>query len=109
MFDTRWVAVPVDASLPWDAHLPPPLECGEEGWEIDPGWADLADLDWNAAAEDAAEYREPGKAEHCQPGGLWAVPGVAAAGDSDGDGDSHGDGGSGAGGSGAGGLSRAGA
>src|SRR3954469_25773533 len=96
MFDTRWVAVPVDASLPWDAHLPPPLECGEEGWESDPGWADLADLDWNAAAEDAAEFREPGEAECCEPGALWAVPGVAG----DGDGD---------GGSGAGGLSRAGA
>ena len=75
------MAAPVEPSLPWDAHLPPPWE-EPAGWvDDDPGWADLADLDWNAAAEDAAEY--------CEPGASWAVPGVAA-------GDAAGDGGSGA-------------
>ncbi len=50
------MAVPVEPSPPWDAHLPPPLEYrGEEqGWDDD-GWASLADLDWNAALEDATE------------------------------------------------------
>jgi hypothetical protein len=73
MFDTGWVAAPVEPSLPWDAYLPPPLECGgEQGWDDDPGWATLADLDWNAALEDTAEDA----AEDCGPGVSWAVPGV---------------------------------
>ena len=71
MFDTEWVAAPVEPSLPWDAHLPPPLECGEDCWD-DPEWASLPDLDWNAALEDAAE--------HAADRELWAVPGVSTAG-----------------------------
>jgi hypothetical protein len=76
MFDTGWVAAPVEPS--------PPLECGgEQCWDDDPGWATLAELDWNAAAEDAAEFSEPGE--------LWAVPGICAA-DSDAEGGDSGGG-----------------
>src|ERR1700712_4015929 len=66
------MAAPVDPSPPWDAHLPPPLDRGEESWwDDDPDRPKLDDvLGWDELCEDPVEDAE-----------QWAVPGLSGTGD----------------------------
>ena len=90
MFDTGWVAAPVEPSPPWDAHLPPPWQ-EPAGWVADelapfpdgddPGWPHRGDDLALDPADDLDELLadDPDDPDGGGDGsGSWAVPAVAA-------------------------------